>query len=139
MAVTGAGRAVVWVTVTVTGLTAVGLVLLAVLGNLDTAGQAASVAGAVVSLAGLLVSVVALFRTSAGGGSRVRAGRGAIAVGGDITGSALGRNSRVTSPSSAPRSTAAGARDGGEVRAERDGIAAGGHVTDSALGEGSER
>jgi hypothetical protein len=145
MAVTGAARVWVWVTAVGTGLATIGLILLAVLGDLDTAGQAASVVGAVVGLAALVVSVVALFRTSssgagAGGGRGVRAGRRAVAVGGNITGSAIGKNSKVTGPPSTPGSAATAPRgDGDDVRARRDGIAAGGDVTDSALGEGSER
>jgi hypothetical protein len=144
MAVTGAARVWVWVTAVGTGLATIGLVLLAVLGDLDTAGQAASVVGAVVGIVALLVSVVALFRTSSsgagtGGGRRVRAGRRAIAVGGNITGSAIGKDSKVTGPPSTPGSAAPAPRDGDDVRARRDGIAAGGDVTDSALGEGSER
>ncbi|MEV5084779.1 hypothetical protein AB0K74_40480 [Streptomyces sp. NPDC056159] len=143
MAVTGAARVWVWVTAVVTGLSTIGLILLAVLGNLDTAGQAASVTGAVVGLAALLVSVIALFRSSSGGGStggrRVRAGRGAIAVGGNITGSAVGKSSKATGPPTTPDTAAPAPRNGDDVRARRDGIAAGGDVTDSALGEGSER
>ncbi|WP_157852820.1 hypothetical protein RFN58_15660 [Streptomyces iakyrus] len=135
----------VWATAVVTGLAAIGLTLLAVLGNLDTAGQAASVVGAVVSLAALLVSVLALFRTggsgsgSAAGGRRVQAGRRGIAVGGNITGSALGTNSKVTGPPTSPVTSTPVPLNGDDVRARRDGIAAGGDVTDSALGEGSER
>ncbi|MFJ3673673.1 hypothetical protein ACIPSE_45250 [Streptomyces sp. NPDC090106] len=143
MALTGAARVWVWATAVVTGLASTGLILLAVLGDLDTAGQAASVAGAVVGFAALLVAVIALFRTSGGGGGgsegrRVRAGRRAIAVGGNITGSALGKNSKVTGPPTTPGPSVP-PRGGDDVRARADGIAAGGAVTDSALGEGSER
>lgn len=127
----------------VTGLAAVGLTLLAVLADLDTAGKAASVAGAVVGLAALLVSVIALLRSgssggSSGGGRKVRTGRGGVAAGGNITGSALGKNSKVTGPRTRPGAPPA-ARDGDDVRAGRDGVATGGDITDSALGEGSER
>jgi hypothetical protein len=142
VALTGAARVWVWVTAMVTGVVTIGLILLTVLGDLDTAGQAASVAGAVVGLAALLVSVIALFRSGGGGsagGRRVRAGRRAIAVGGSITGSAVGKNSVVTGPPTSPGTTPATPRDGDDVRARRDGIATGGDVTDSALGEGSER
>jgi hypothetical protein len=131
----------VWATAVVTGLAAVGLTLTAVLADLDTAGQAASVVGAVVGLAALLVSVIALFRGSGGGtasGRSVRAGRGAVVAGGDITGSALGKNSKVTGPRTPPRSTSA-RRGRDDVSARRDGFAAGGDITDSAVGEGSER
>lgn len=138
----GAARGWAAITAVVTGVGTVGLVSLAVAGDLDTAGQAASVTGAIVGLAALLVSVLALFRSDGGGsagGRRVRAGRGGIAVGGDITGSALGKNSKVTGPPTTPRTISTPAREGDDVRAGRDGIATGGDVTDSALGEGSER
>ncbi|WP_328978414.1 hypothetical protein [Streptomyces canus] len=140
VAVTGAARVWVWVTAVVTGLAAVGLMLLAVLADLDTAGQAASVAGAVVGMVALLVSVIALFRGggSSGNGRTVRAGHGAIVSGGNITGSALGKNSKVTGPPTMPGPPSA-QRDGDDVRARRDGIAVGGDITDSALGDGSER
>jgi len=145
VALAGAARIAMQVTAVVTGLVAIGLILLAVLGDLDTAGQAASVVGAVVSLAALLVSVIALFRSggsrsgSAAGGLQVQADRRGIAVGGNITGSALGANSKVTGPPTSPVISAPVPRNGDDVRARRDGIAAGGDVTDSALGEGSER
>ncbi|WP_217236311.1 hypothetical protein [Streptomyces sp. AC555_RSS877] len=140
VAVTGAARVWVWVTAVVTGLAAVALTLVAVLADLDTAGQAASVAGAVAGMIALLVSVITLFRGGGGPGNgrTVRAGRGAIVSGGNITGSALGKNSKVTGPPSMP-GTPPAQRDGDDVRARRDGIAASGDITDSALGEGSER
>lgn len=69
----GVARGWVWVTAVVAFLGTVGLVLVAVLADLDTAGQAASVVGSVVGL----VSVVALFRGGgSAGGRRVRGGRG---------------------------------------------------------------
>ncbi|MFB6507538.1 MULTISPECIES: hypothetical protein [unclassified Streptomyces] len=130
------GMARVWVMV-VTGLATVGLVLVAVLADLNTAGQVASVVGAVVGLAAFLVT---LFRSggASGGGRRVRAGRGGVAAGGSITGSALGKDSKVTGPRTVP-GRSPGRRGGDDVRAGRDGVAAGGEITDSALGEGSER
>ncbi|MDV9202715.1 hypothetical protein [Streptomyces sp. Wh19] len=99
MASSGAARAWVWVTAGLALLAAVGLALVAVLADLDTAGQAASVVGSVVGLAALLVSVVTLFRGGgSGSGRRVRAGRGAVAAGGNITGSALGVDGHVAAP-----------------------------------------
>ncbi|MFF3959440.1 hypothetical protein ACFYY1_40630 [Streptomyces sp. NPDC001890] len=135
----GVARVWVWVTAVVAFLGTVGLVLVAVLADLDTAGQAASVVGSVVTLVALLVSVVALFRGGgSAGGRRVRGGRGAVVAGGDITGSALGKDSKVTGPRT-PSRRGSSRRDGDDVRAGRDGVAAGGDITDSALGEGSER
>jgi hypothetical protein len=145
MAVTGSARVWVWVTAVATGLSAVGLALLAILGDLDTAGQAASIVGAVIGALALLVSVIALLRGSSGGGAgggpgrTVRAGRNAIVAGGDITGSALGKNAKVTGAPTPPNLAPPTPRNGDDVRARRDGIAAGGDITDSALGEGSER
>ncbi|MFI9391988.1 hypothetical protein [Streptomyces bauhiniae] len=124
-------------TAVVAGAATLGLVLVAVLADLDTAGQAASVVGAVVALAALVVSVLALFGSGTPTpGRRVRAGRGAVAAGGNITGSALGQNAKVTGPRT-PATPARRPHD--DIRAARDGIAAGGDITDSALGEGSER
>ncbi|GHE92649.1 hypothetical protein GCM10017776_06310 [Streptomyces griseoluteus] len=128
-------RTWVWATAVVAGAGAVGLALVALLADLDTAGQAASVVGAVVALAALVVSVLALGGTPAPR-RRVRAGRGAVAAGGNITGSALGDNSKVTGPRT-PSTAARRTHD--DVHAARDGIATGGDITDSALGEGSER
>ncbi|TGN78161.1 hypothetical protein E5083_13320 [Streptomyces bauhiniae] len=121
-------------TAVVAGAATLGLVLVAVLADLDTAGQAASVVGAVVALAALVVSVLALGGTAPG--RRVRAGRGAVAAGGNITGSALGTNSKVTGPHTPPTPAR---RPHDDVHASRDAIATGGDITDSALGEGSER
>ncbi|WP_143059745.1 hypothetical protein [Streptomyces melanosporofaciens] len=118
------------------------MTLLVIFADLNTAGQVASVIGTVAGLIALVVSVIALFRDTGTGPSsdsrRVRAGRGAIAVGGDITGSALGKNSKVSGPPT-PRSRITARRSTDDVQARQDGIAAGGDITDSALGEGSER
>ncbi|MEU2608818.1 hypothetical protein [Streptomyces albus] len=136
----------VWGTAVVSAVAAVGLAAVAWLGNLDTAGQAASVVGAVVGLAGLVVSVFTLARPANGGaavGTRVRAGQGSVAAGGDISGSAVGAGSQVVgppspspAPSPAPGNPPAG---GSDVRARRDGVAAGRNITDSALGDNSHR
>lgn len=141
MALTGAARMWVWGTAVVTGLATVGLALLAALADPDTTAQAVGLVGAVVGMAGLLVSVITLFRSSSTrspNGRRVRGGRGAIAAGGDIVGSALGKNSKVTGPRTASSSTRV-RRTADDVQAGRDGIATGGDIIDSALGEGSER
>ncbi len=137
------GTARVWISVTaaLTGLATVGLALVAVLADPDTTERTVGVMGAVGTLVGLLVSVIALFRGAGGGstgGRRVRGGRGSVVAGGNITGSAIGNNSKVTGPHTTSSHTAA-RRNTDDVRAGRDGIAAGGDITDSALGEGSER
>ncbi|MBF6047973.1 hypothetical protein GO001_22585 [Streptomyces sp. NRRL B-1677] len=117
-------------------LCAVVLVLVAVLVDLDTGDRMASVAGAVAGLVGLALSVRAL-RPADTAAVRAR-GRGAAAIGGNVSGSAVGRNSKVTGQPAAPGP--GGTRQGGgPVTAEGDGaVAAGGDVTGSALGEGSE-
>ncbi|MEU6878462.1 hypothetical protein [Streptomyces sp. NPDC046712] len=133
----GASRVLVRMAALLCAACAVALVLVAVLVDLDTGDRVASVAGAVAGLVGLAWSVVALRPSGDAAGVRSR-GRGAVAVGGDVTGSAPGRNSKVYGRSTPP------ARDGGTaaagpVSAEGDGaFAAGGDVTGSALGEGSE-
>lgn len=136
----GAARGWVWVLAVVAALMAVGLPLVWVLVDLNTAGQVASLVGAVGGFVGLVISVLSLRGTGPGSGvgRRVRAGQRGIAVGGDITGSALGSYSKVTGPRTAP-TRRAGRRGTDDVRAGRDGIATGGDITDSALGEGSER
>lgn len=136
------GTARVWISVmvTLTGLAAVGMVLMAVFADPDTTERTVGVVGAVLAMGGLLVSVIVLIRSTVGGspgGRRVRGGRGSIVAGGNITGSAIGNNSKVTGPHTTPSS--AGRRNADDVRAGRDGIATGGDITDSALGEGSER
>lgn len=141
MATTGTARVWISVTAALTGPATVGLLLLAVFADPDTTERTVGVVGAVVGMVGLLVSVIALFRSTGGGsagGRRVRGGRGSIVAGGNITGSAVGNNSKVTGPHIAPSSTSV-RRHADDVRAGRDGIAAGGDITDSALGEGSER
>lgn len=137
----GTGRIRISVTVALTSVATVGLVLVAVFADPDTTGRTVGVVGTVVSMLCLLVSLIALFRNTGGGsagGRRVRGGRRSVVAGGDITGSAIGNNSKVTGLHSSPSRTAA-RRNADDVRAGRDGIAAGGDITDSALGEGSER
>lgn len=111
-----------------------GLVLVAVLVDLDTADRTASLAGAATGLVGLALSVLALRRADP---ATVHAhGDGAISVGGNVSSSAVGPNSKVKGRSAAP---AAGAAAAGPVVAEGTGaFAAGGDVTGSTLGEGSE-
>lgn len=144
VSLTGTARVWVWLTVVVAGLVTVGLVLVAVLADLDTAGQTASVVGAVVALAALLVSLIALFTSGAGGtgarrGRRVRGGRHSVVALGNITGSALGKDSKVTGPHSTMVGGTPAPNDGDDVQTGQGGIVALGDITDSALGEGSER
>ncbi|WP_328946925.1 hypothetical protein OG259_41090 [Streptomyces sp. NBC_00250] len=123
-------------------LVTTGLLVVVIAVDLDTGDRIASIIGAVLACAGLVIAVASLNRRDTpSAGYSVQAGTGGIAVGGNITGSALGSNSRV-SAQPPPASTAAPA-DGAvaptpSVTAEPGGIAAGGDITGSALGEGSQ-
>ncbi|MFF7777537.1 hypothetical protein ACFZCG_24375 [Streptomyces tanashiensis] len=126
-------------------LTAVGLLVVLVVADLDTGDKVASLVGAILAGAGLVVAVLSLVRDNAPPvGREVRAGQGGVAAGGDITGSALGASSRVsTQPPGGPAPVdAAGAvgppAGSGSVIADPGGIAAGGDISGSALGEGSQ-
>ncbi|MGW1752396.1 hypothetical protein ACWCRD_43745 [Streptomyces sp. NPDC002092] len=110
-----------------------GLVLVAVLVDLDTADRTASLAGAATGLVGLALSVLALRRADPA--TAHAHGDGAISVGGNVSSSAVGPNSKVKGRSAAP---AAGAAAGPVVAEGSGAFAAGGDVTGSALGEGSE-
>ncbi|GAA4794892.1 hypothetical protein [Streptomyces ziwulingensis] len=131
MAMSGAARAWVVVTAVVAGLASAALVAVAVLADLDTAGQAASVAGAVVGLLALVVSVLALFRTGApaAGARSVQSGGG---VGRAITGDRNRlRSTAPPTPASSP-GTAATA-----VPGER-GVSAAGGVGHAVTGDENE-
>ncbi len=136
---------------------AVGLTLVALLVDLDTADRVASLVGAVAGLAGLGFSAHALVRpdgdgagggTGGGGSPRVvRArGRGAVAAGGDVTGNAFGASSKTINgqgqsqpqPQPQPQSPSPGSSRG-HVSARGDGaVAAEGNVRGNAFGDGSE-
>ncbi|MFC8208381.1 hypothetical protein [[Kitasatospora] papulosa] len=143
MAVSGAVRVGVWTVAVVAGVVSAGLIVALVV-NPDMADRTASVTGTVVGLAAFVLALITLVHNAAtspgtsGGGRRVRAGRGGIAAGGNVTGNAIGDRSKVVGPATPPGPTPAGGQDR-YVRAARDGIAAGGDVTDNALGDDSER
>ncbi|GGS15210.1 hypothetical protein Snoj_82890 [Streptomyces nojiriensis] len=136
----GAGRTV-WAVAGLCGLTAVGLLLVAVLLDLDTGDRVASVAGAVAGLLGCALTVY--FGMQQGGRVNLSVqakGRSAVAGGRDVSGNAVGKNSKVTraANSSASRQVS-NARSDAPVSARGHGAtAAGGHVTGNAIGEGSE-
>ncbi|MFJ6569094.1 hypothetical protein ACIQNU_16875 [Streptomyces sp. NPDC091292] len=138
-------RGALWVLALVCGVTAVGLVLLSVLGGLDAGGQVAGLIGALTGVVGCALALWPLLgggsgRDRDGRRSRVRAGRGGLAVGGSVVGTAVGARSRVTGPASGrpPASTTRSGSDA-DVAAGDDGLAVRGDVVDSALGEDSER
>ncbi|MFJ4792631.1 hypothetical protein [Kitasatospora purpeofusca] len=75
-----------------------GLVLVAVLVDLDTADRVASVVGAVVALIGLVLALWQLQGSSSPGArTKVRGGRkGSVTAGRDMIGNAIGEGSRAT-------------------------------------------
>ncbi|MEV0874752.1 hypothetical protein AB0I86_26755 [Streptomyces sp. NPDC049950] len=139
MAVSGAVRVGVWTVAVVAGVVSAGLIV-ALMVNPDMADRTASVTGAVVGLAGFVLALITLVHIpgTGGGGRRVKAGRGGIAAGGNITGNAIGDRSKAVGPPTQAGTAAASGQDT-DVRAARDGLAAGGDVTDNALGDDSER
>ncbi|MEV5979801.1 hypothetical protein [Streptomyces sp. NPDC052114] len=138
----GTRRAVMWTVAVAGALAALGLTLVAVLVDLDTADRAASLVGAVAGLAGLGFSAHALTRPGGGGGGGahvvVRArGRGAVAARGDVTGNAFGDSSRAVGGQ--PPSSGGAGSPGGTVSARGEGaVASGGDVRGNAFGDGSE-
>ncbi|MFJ5229704.1 hypothetical protein ACIQBJ_07330 [Kitasatospora sp. NPDC088391] len=137
------GRTWLWRTAAaVCALAAIGLVVLMLL-DPDGADRTASVVGTTVLLIGTAFSLWRAAATPATSapepGRSVRAdGAGSTAVGGDMTGNAVGDRSTVGgSPSSAPAPGATTVGGSLTVRAENGGIAVGGDMTGNALGAGS--
>ncbi|MFE5714099.1 hypothetical protein ACFQ7J_25180 [Streptomyces sp. NPDC056501] len=121
------------------GVVALGLIGVAVLVDLDSGDRIASVVGAVVSLA---VAAYTFVQSSSGGGPelRIRARRGATVIDGDVTGSAVGRGSKVVGPRTAPGAGPRRRRPrGSDVQAGPDSKVVLGDVHDSAIGDESER
>ncbi|MEU7584339.1 hypothetical protein AB0B50_42930 [Streptomyces sp. NPDC041068] len=134
----GTRRAVMWTVAVVGALVAVGLTLVAVLVDLDTADRAASVVGAVTGLVALGFSAYALAKP--GGGHEVHVvrarGRGAVAARGDVSGNAFGERSRAVG---GPQPPSGRRSPGGTVSARGDGaVASDGSVRGNAFGDGSE-
>ncbi|MFB8239114.1 hypothetical protein ACFC58_21455 [Kitasatospora purpeofusca] len=120
-----------------------GLVLVAVLVDLDTADRVASVVGAVVALVGLVLALWQLQGSSPGSRTKVRGGRaGSVTAGGDMTGNAIGEGSRVTGapvvPAAGPQPGVPqpGAPAGGTevVGGGKGSVTAGGNMTGNAIG-----
>ncbi|MEV7380734.1 hypothetical protein [Streptomyces lydicus] len=100
-AMTDRTKVVVTAVAVLCGLTAVGLTVLALMVDLDTADRAASVLGAIVGLAGLVVSLFSLHRAEAalGDGNPVEAdGARSIAVRGSIGYAATGDRRQSARP-----------------------------------------
>lgn len=134
-------RKVMWAVAVLCGVTGVGLVLVAVLVDLDTADRTASVVGAVVALVGLALSAYTLLQAPVNAGGVARAyGRGAIAASGSISGNAVGARSKVrTAPAHPSTPQTNSVTPGPEVESRGEGaVAAGGDISGNAIGDDSE-
>ncbi|WP_405003316.1 hypothetical protein OHV13_02035 [Kitasatospora purpeofusca] len=124
----------------------IGLVLVAVLVDLDTADRWASVVGAVVAMVGLVLALWQLQRPAPGPRTVVRGGReGAVTAGGNMIGNAIGARSRVTGTPAVPAPVPApgpqpGAPAGGQevVGGGKGSVTAGGDMVGNAIGDESE-
>ncbi|MFJ6687775.1 hypothetical protein [Streptomyces sp. NPDC091294] len=132
MAMSGAARIWIVVTAVVAGAVSVALVLVAVLADLDTAGQAASVAGAVVGLLALVVSVIALFRTGA-----PAAGARSVQSGGGVGRAVTGDRNRLGSATPSVPTSASASPSGNAVPGER-GVSASGGIGQAVTGDENE-
>ncbi|MET8639164.1 hypothetical protein ACWEQ2_09205 [Streptomyces sp. NPDC004096] len=134
-------RVVVGAVALVCGLAAVWLILLVVLGDLDSANQAESIIGVLLGLGGFVVSVYALFRPSgdqAPGAMVETRGSRSIAAGGHIgravTGDGLSRT--TASAPAAPPFDRPPTGPASSVRASGErGIAAGGSIGEAVTGD----
>jgi hypothetical protein len=131
-----AATARIWViaTAVVAGLTSAALVAVAVAADLDTAGQAASVAGAVVGLLALLVSVIALSRTGGAPTAGARSVQSGGSVGRAITGD---RNRLRPAATHAPATPTAPSPTQHAAPGER-GVSAAGNVDHAVTGDENE-
>lgn len=124
-----------WLLAVLCGLAAVGLGVVAVLADLDTAGQVASVAGSLSSLVGVALSCYALVRPSAVGGhgaAVTAAGARSVAAGGSIGRVVTGDRVTLTAPPAAP--PAAGTSSSAQAMGDR-GVAAAGRVGEAFTGD----
>lgn len=133
---TGWRRTALIVAAALCALTAVGLMVVAMVVDLSTADQLSSVVGAIVGLTGLALSVWALWRS--GSSAAVQAGPGAVAAGGSI-GLAIARsNNRVAAPG-APSAVPASGPANRSVRATGTGsVAAGESIGEVITGDGND-
>jgi hypothetical protein len=135
-------RRLAWVVAGVCGIATIGLIAVVVFMDLDTGDQVASVVGASAGLVGCALSVYFGVRQAGAGGPGVQArGRATVAAGGNATGNAVGKGSKVTRSSglaSVSSSTPPAPSQHGVIARGTQAVAGGGHVTDNAIGEGSE-
>ncbi|MFH8441332.1 hypothetical protein ACH4D3_08895 [Streptomyces sp. NPDC018026] len=132
MAMSGTARAWIVMTAVVAGAASAALVLVAVLADLDTAGQAASLAGAVVGLLALVVSVIALFRSST-----PTAGPRSVQSGGGIGRAVTGDRNRLGSATPPVPTSASPSPSGNAVPGER-GVSASGGIGQAVTGDENE-
>ncbi|MFJ7767449.1 hypothetical protein ACIQ1J_03175 [Streptomyces sp. NPDC097107] len=132
MAMPGTARAWIVVTAVVAGPASAALVLVAVLADLDTAGQAASVAGAVVGLLALVVSVIALFRNGS-----PTAGARSVQSGGVIGRAVTGDRNRL-GPATPPVPPSAPASPSGNAVPSERGVSASGGIGQAVTGDENE-
>jgi hypothetical protein len=140
-----ARRVWAWVVGTLCLIIILGLIVTAVL-DLQLGDSTSSVIAGIAAVIGLAISMITLIInwSSAPTGSpsavhaRIRSkGRGALAAGGSIRGNAIGKDTRVTGPSTSP---SASAPQGVDVSARGTGaMSSGGDIADNAMGEGAER
>lgn len=140
---TGRMRVLAWCgTIAGTGFT-VGLIAVAVLADLNTAGQIAGIAGAVIGLLGVAVSVYALVqdspRQSATGTEVTASGTRSVAASGSVGTAITGDQAQATPGGSAPAPPSApqgGLASGGAVQASGErSVAAGRDIGHAATGD----
>lgn len=134
-------RRVMWAVAALCGVAGVGLILVAVLVDLDTADRTASVVGAVVALVGLALSTYSLLQVPANaGGTTTAHGRGAIAASGSVSGNAIGARSKVSAAPPAPGAPQTNSVSlSPQVDSRGEGaVAAGGDISGNAIGDDSE-
>lgn len=140
---TGWVRRGVWAVAVLGAVVAVGLVLVALLIDLDTADRVASLVGAVVGLASFVVALYALHRSgtapirSSVGGTVEAAGFRSVASGGHIGRVLTGDHNVITGPApSVPPTPAAGAPRSARAAGDRS-VAAEESVGEAATGDGN--
>ncbi|GGR52558.1 hypothetical protein GCM10010219_67040 [Streptomyces netropsis] len=140
---TGRARVLAWSGAVAGAGISVGLILVAVLADLDTAGQIAGIAGAIIGLAGLGVSLWALIPRPhvqpAAGPTTTASGERSVAAGGRIGMAATGDQSQVAPTglgSAPPASPPSPIPAGGTVEASGGrSIAAGGDIGTAVTGD----
>ncbi|MGP3974957.1 hypothetical protein ACTWQF_13305 [Streptomyces sp. 8N114] len=152
-------RVVVGAVAVICALVSVGLVVLVVVRDLNTAGQAAGIVGCVASLAAFVLSLHALYRSPATPPSGTRAGAGArtaphsVTAAGSIGRAVTGNDNRLPGPAPSPpvppvvppgnsgsgqtgAAPTSGPRSAPHAAGER-GVSAGGDIGEAVTGDGN--